>query len=139
MVMRNLDLLNYHKDFSQNTGQNYILRSRIQDFYKEHGGRINSLNEKVIALQEKYFVTDGFNQQNQLKIKQEQEMVEKVEKKKYLFFFTKEVKVKVPGKMKYVMKEGMLFEDYNKEMTALMMQDIVPIHTNGNGLKIVSK
>lgn len=137
--MRNLDLLNYHKDFSQNNGINFLLQSKIRDFYKEHGGRINSLNEKVIAIQEKYFVTEGFNQQNQLKIKQEQEFTEKVEKKKVWLFFTKEVKVKVPGKMKYVMKEGMTFEDYNKEMNALMMQGIVPIHTNGNGLKIVSK
>lgn len=137
--MRNIDLLEYHKDFSQNTGQNFILRSRIQDFYKEHGGRINSLNEKVIAIQQKYFQTDGFNERNQLKIKQEQEMVEQVTKTKFLFFWTKEVTAKVPGKMKYVMKEGMTLADYQKEMNALMAQDIVPIHTNGNGIKIVSK
>lgn len=137
--MRNYDLLEYHKTYSANNGYNFLLKSKINDFYKEYGGRINSLNEKVIALQEKYFVTEGFNQRNQLKIKQEQEYTEKIEKKKVWFFFTKEVKVKVPGKMKYVMKEEMTFEDYQKEMNELMMQDIVPIHTNGNGLKIVSR
>lgn len=137
--MRNYDLLEYHKTFAQNNAYNFLLQSKIKDFYKEHGGKINSLNEKVIAIQEKYFQTDGYNERNQLKIKQEQEIVEQVSRKKFLFFFTKEVKTTVPGKMKYVMKEGMLLADYQKEMNALMMQDIVPIHTNGNGLTIVKK
>lgn len=137
--MRNYDLLEYHKTFSQNNAYNFLLQSKIKDFYKEHGGRINSLNEKVIAIQEKYFQTDGFNERNQLKIKQEQEMVEQVSRKKFLYFFTKEAKTMVPGKMKYLLKEGMTLADYQKEMNALMMQDIVPIHTNGNGLTIVKK
>jgi len=137
--MRNYDLLEYHKLFSSNNGYNFLLQPKIKDFYKEYGGRINSLNEKVIALQEKYFQTDGFNQRNQLKIKQEQEMVEQVVKEKFLFFFTKKVVKKVPGKMKYLLKDGMRLEDYQKENNVLMMQDIVPIHTNGNGITIVSK
>lgn len=137
--MRNYDLLEYHKTFSQNNAYNFLLQSKIKDFYKEHGGRINSLNEKVIALQEKYFQTDGFNQRNQLKIKQEQEMVEQVTKTRFLYFWTKEVTTIVPGKMKYLLKEGVTLEDYQKEMNALMMQDIVPIHTNGNGITVVKK
>jgi len=137
--MKNYQLLAYHKDYSEDNGYTFLLASKIRDFYKEHGGRINSLNEKVIALQEKYFETDGFTPQGQLKIKQLQTFTEKVTFEKKFFFWKKKVVTKVPGKMKWVIKEGVNFEDYQKEMNELMRQDIVPIHTNGNGLKIVSK
>lgn len=137
--MRNYDLLEYHKTYLANNGYNFLLKSKIADFYKEYGGRINSLNEKVIALQEKYFQTDGFNERNQLKIKQEQEMIEQTIEERFLYFFKRKIKKVVPGKMKYLLKEGMTLEGYQRENNALMMQDIVPIHTNGNGLKIVSR
>lgn len=137
--MRNYDLLEYHKTYSANNGYNFLFKSKIKDFYNEYSGRIQSVNEKVIVLQEKYFQTDGFNSRGQLKIKQEQETIEQTIEERFLYFFKRKIKKQVPGKMKYLLKEGMKLEDYIKENNELMMQDIVPIHTNGNGLKIVAR
>lgn len=137
--MINYDLLEYHKTFSQNNGIVFILKSRIQDWYKEYGGRINTLNEKIIVIQERYFVTDGFNDKGQLKIKQEQEQIEQTIEERILYFWKRKIKKVVPGKMKYMLKEGMMLDDYQKEMNTLLMQDIVPIHTGSNGLKIVKR
>lgn len=72
----------------------FLFRNRIDQFYKNNVIRLNSLLKKLDDIQEKYFVIENG------KVKQEGEPL-------------------MP-----VMKEGMLFDEYNKEFTELMEKDI---------------
>ena len=99
--MLNGQLLNYHNEITNwmKTGSVvlHLMESKIKNFYSEYSVRIASLNDKIIAMQKKYFVHDDAGIP---------------------------VTEKVDGKDVVVCIEGMVQEDFNKEYIALMNMEV---------------
>ena len=104
--MLNGQLLNYHNELTKwaqaGSVLQYLLRSKINEFYNEYGVRIQSLNDKIVAMQKQYFVHDDKG-------------IPVVEK--------------VDGKDTVVCVEGMKQEDFNKEYIALMNLEVGTYNT----------
>ena len=74
----------------------YLLKGRIDDFYKQYGIRIESLIVRMNDIEKKYFVVEG-----------------------------EQIKMEGEGKdAKPVMQEGKTMEDLNKEMIELLKQPV---------------
>ncbi len=111
------NLLKYHnqlEDLREEDSIWYqIFNSRISEFYKHNAIRINSMTEKLLKLQAKYFEVDenGNAKYN-----------EPVKDSKIITIFNKEKKA--PGAPKPIMLPGMKMEDYEKEFKEYMLQKV---------------
>lgn len=90
--MKNKDLYSFHLQLLslKDNILYHLCQSRINEFYKHNTVRINTLLEKIDALQIKYFVIDG----DQVRKQENSELP--------------------------VMLEGMLYEDFTKEYNELL-------------------
>lgn len=51
--------LNIEIQQASHTGVGYLLRSKINEFYKEHGVRLNGIIAEVQAIEKEYFVIEN--------------------------------------------------------------------------------
>lgn len=105
------ELLSYHNEYlqSQNSFYARLLRSRVQDFYKNNGTRVNSYIDKIKALHAKYYELDEKGERNM-----------------------REVEIPIPDgapegtepkkKREYILLEGMTVEKYTEEYNELLLQ-----------------
>lgn len=99
--MLNGQLLNYHNELTKwaqhGSVLQHLLHSKVNDFYHQYGVRIQSINDRVLAMQKKYFKHDD-----------------------------KGIPVteNVDGKDVLVCNEGMTQDEFNKEYIALMNMEV---------------
>lgn len=112
--MTNKQLWDYYQTSKKDTFCNFLNKSKIREFYREYGIRIETLAKKMIAIQEKYYESKGFKPNGQLDVVLE------------------EVEIDGKKQIRPKLREGMTDADFKKEHNELMSQDIV-----GSGLKII--
>lgn len=122
--MKNHQLWKYYQACKQDTLCNHLNQAKIREWIKEYAPRIESLSKRMIELQEKYYQTKGFKN-DQLDVVMEE--TETPDGKKI---------------MRPKLQEGKTDADYQKEVSELMSRDIAMtnikvVQGNGNGLKLI--
>jgi hypothetical protein len=120
-------LLNFHNELQNLHGSvtEILLESKIHDFEKKYGVRIQSIIDRIQRLEEKYFVIDNPDKPTR-KVKYITETVEKeITIKKYFGLVKKKVKQTVPtGKNIPVLLSGMQMKDYEKELFGFLGEPV---------------
>lgn len=99
--MVNRQLWNYHVELNKisQSAIFFLLRSRINDFYKEYGIRIDTLNNKIKAIEKTYFLHEGDKLQMSAPTEKEASSP--------------------------ILNEGKTHDDFNKEINELLDSNII--------------